>query len=291
MSLPQPFTTNCSFMTDNNLSGQSVAGLETVDAFLLDLDGVLHRGEERLPGAVEFIDALNSTQTPFLVLTNNATRTPEQVAGKLNGMGVRVGSNQVFSSAQATARWLRMRFAAGSRVLVIGEGGILTALEEAGYQIVSDHRETDVVVTALDRTITYERLAEAALAINSGCPFVATNPDASIPTERGIEPGAGAIQAFLQTSTGVVPTVIGKPQTEVFRLALESLGTDVSGAVMVGDRYGTDILGGYRAGLRTAAVLTGISTAEELATADPAPTWVFGDLAGLLAAWSNARGF
>lgn len=267
----------------------SYNGLDTVGAFLLDLDGVLHRGKERLPGAVEFIDALHTTGTPFLVMTNNATSTPEQVAGRLCNMGVAVTPADVYSSALATVGWLQQRYPAGSRVLYVGEAGLQIALAGGGFELVDSHRDAEVVVTGLDRTITYARLAEAALAINAGCPFVATNPDRSIPTERGIEPGAGAIQAFLAASTGVAPVVIGKPETAFFALAIDRLAATPDETVMVGDRYDTDILGGARAGIRTMAVLTGISTAEELAVADHPPTWVFADLVELLAAWSDAR--
>ena len=267
----------------------SRSGMDTVNAFLLDLDGVLLRGMEPLPGAAEFIDTLHATGTPFLVMTNNATSTPDQVAGRLNKMGVAVTPDDVYSSALATVGWLQHRYPAGSRVLYVGETGLRVALAGGGFELVDSHRDADVVVTALDRTITYARLAEAALAINAGCRFVATNPDRSIPTERGIEPGAGAIQAFLQATTGVAPTVIGKPETAFFTLAIERLGCSADETVMVGDRYDTDILGGARAGVRTMAVLTGISTAEELTTAEFPPTWLFADLVELLAAWSDTR--
>lgn len=267
----------------------NLVGLDTVHAFLLDLDGVLHRGKERLPGAVELLDAFHATDTPFQVMTNNATSTPEQVAARLNGMGIAVAREDVFSSALATAGWLRQRYPAYNRVLCVGETGLRVALEDGGYDLVDRHDEAELVVAGLDRAITYARLAEAALAINAGCPFVASNPDRSIPTERGIEPGAGAIQAFLAASTGVAPVVIGKPETAFFSLAIERLGCSPDETVMVGDRYDTDILGGARAGIRTMAVLTGISTAEDLAAAEFPPTWMFADLVELLAAWSDAR--
>lgn len=258
-------------------------------AFLIDLDGVLHRGKERLPGAVEFIAALHETGAPFLVMTNNATSTPDQVADRLQGMGIEVRREQVYTSALATASWLRQRHPTVRRVLAVGETGLRSALEEAGFALVDRHADAEAVVVGLDRTVTYARLAEATLAINAGCPFVASNPDRSIPTERGIEPGAGALQALLQAATGVAPLVIGKPQTAFFDLAMARLACLPQHTVMVGDRYDTDILGGYRAGVRTAAVLTGISTADELAAADPPPTWIFADLTELLAAWLDAR--
>ncbi len=259
--------------------------LATARAFLLDGDGVLYRGSQPLPGAHAFISALAAAGIPYLLLTNNATRTPEQVAEQLAQLAIPIGPQQIFTSAQATASWLRGRYPERHHVLAVGERGLRQALAEAGFTLVDDHRQAELVVAGLDRTLTYAKLAEATLAIGRGCPFVGSNPDRSIPTERGIEPGAGAVLAFLEAATGVTPPVIGKPQPAFFHQALARLGVDAADAVMVGDRYETDILGGAHAGLRTAAVLTGISTAEEFAAADPPPTWVFADLTELLAAW------
>jgi 4-nitrophenyl phosphatase len=258
-------------------------------AFLIDGDGVLYRGKTRLPGAQSFISTLSETATPFLLLTNNATQTPQQVAGKLAGMGIGVEPRQIFTSALATASYLKDRYAAGSRVLPVGMEGLCAALQAAGFVLVEDHRQADLVVAALDRDLTYGKLAEAALAIRRGCPFVGTNPDRSFPSERGVEPGAGAILALLEAATDVVPTVIGKPQPSIFLQALERLGSPAAETVMVGDRYETDILGGHNAGLCTAAVLTGITTAQEFAAADPSPTWVFPDLVVLQHAWRAQR--
>lgn len=263
--------------------------LSSASAFLLDGDGVLYRGNRRLPGARQFIEALRSSQTPFLLLTNNATRTPEQVAEKLDRMDIAVEASQIFTSALATAGYLRAHYPAGSRVLVVGMEGLQIALAQAGCALVEDHRQADLVVAALDRDLTYGKLAEAALAIRRGCPFIGTNPDRSFPSERGDEPGAGAILALLQAATDVAPLIIGKPQPGIFQQALESLGADAEHTAMVGDRYETDILGGHRAGLPTAAVLTGITSAEEFAAADPPPTWIFPDLLSLLEAWRPER--
>ena len=261
------------------------ASLSSARAFLLDGDGVLYRGAEPLPGARAFIDALNASGTPYLLLTNNATRTPQQLAAKMVPMQVAIDAQHIFTSAQATARWLQDRYPAGARVLAVGETGLRVALTEAGFTLVDDHRAAELVVAGLDRGATYARLAEATLAIGRGCPFIATNPDLSIPTERGIEPGAGALIAFLQAASGVTPPMIGKPEADFFHQAMASLGVQRHETVMVGDRYETDILGGHNAGIRTAAVLTGITSAAAFAAADPPPTWVFEDLAALLAAW------
>ena len=254
-------------------------------AFLLDGDGVLYRGSTRLPGARQFIAALRETGTPYLLLTNNATKTPEQVADKLVGMDIAIGPQQVFTSALATTEWLQARYPAGTRVLPVGMFGLRTALTDGGFALTDDHRQAELVVAALDFELSYRSLAEAALAIRRGCPFVGTNPDKSFPSERGIEPGAGAVLALLEAATGVSPTIIGKPQPGMFHQALAHMGTRAAETVMVGDRYETDILGGHNAGLRTAAVLTGITTADEFAAADPPATWVFPSLVELLADW------
>lgn len=264
-----------------------VPSIASVRAFLLDGDGTLYRGVEPLPGAQEFLAALQAAGAPFLLLTNNATSTPEQVAERMAPMGLPIGPGQVFNSAQATASWLLARYPAGSRVLAVGEYGLQKALTDAGFALVDDHWEAELVVAGLDRQVTYARLAEATLAITRGCPFVGTNPDRSIPTERGIEPGAGALLASLEAATGVTPPMIGKPQPAFVHEALALIGARADEAVMVGDRYETDILGGCNAGICTAAVLTGITTAKEFAAADPKPTWVFEDLVALLAAWRN----
>jgi 4-nitrophenyl phosphatase len=263
--------------------------LSAARAFLLDGDGVLYRGRQPLPGAQAFITALATAGIPYLLLTNNATRTPAQVAEQLTQLTIPIGPEQIFTAAQATASWLRAHYPERQRVLAVGEPGLLIALAEAGYTLVEDHRQAELVVAGLDRTLTYAKLAEATLAIGRGCPFIGSNPDRSIPTERGVEPGAGAVLAFLAAASGVTPPVIGKPQPDFFHQALARLGVPAADAVMIGDRYETDILGGANAGLRTAAVLTGISSAAEFAAADPSPTWVFADLVALLAAWEGDR--
>jgi 4-nitrophenyl phosphatase len=259
--------------------------LSALSAFLTDGDGVLYKGSEPLPGAREFTAALDKASIPFLVLTNNATSTPEQVAGKLAKMQIGIAPERIFNSAQAAASWLKERFPSGTRALAVGESGLRIPLEAAGFTLVDDHRSAELVVAGLDRQATYAKLAEATLAINAGCPFVGTNPDLSIPTERGVEPGAGSVLAFLQAATGVTPTVLGKPQPGFFHQALARLGVSAGETAMIGDRYETDILGGANAGLYTIAVLTGISTAEEFSRATPPPTWIFRDLHAVLEAW------
>ncbi|GAB4565024.1 MAG: TIGR01457 family HAD-type hydrolase [Anaerolineae bacterium] len=229
--------------------------LQDIQAFMLDMDGVVYAGTQLLPGAREFIAHLQKTRTPYLFLTNNSSRTPAQYRERLARMGIETTEEQIFTSALATASWLARHAPAGARVLVIGERGIQEALQERGFQLVDDHEEADYVVVGFDSQFHYAKAREAAFAIQRGVPFIATNTDASLPTEVGNAPGAGSIVAMLEVATGVKAHVIGKPEPGIFEQALERLGTSPEETAMIGDRYETDIVGGHRAGLLTIGVL------------------------------------
>jgi 4-nitrophenyl phosphatase len=258
------------------------APFHTLHAWLIDMDGVLYRGDEPLPGAAALVAALQAAGHPFLFLTNNAMRTPAQYVSKLAGMGIQVEERHVFTSSLATAAYLRRHYPPPRRLLVVGGEGIRRAVDEAGYARVTRAEEAELVVVGLDQAVCYNQLAEAALAIAAGRPFIATNPDRTVPSERGNLPGAGALLAFLEAATGCQPLVIGKPEPGIFEAALQHLGVSPAETVMVGDRLETDILGGHRAGLRTLCVLTGISTRTEAEAFDPRPDWIVPDLRALL---------
>ncbi|MDH7485947.1 MAG: HAD-IIA family hydrolase [Anaerolineae bacterium] len=264
--------------------------LKTLRAFLLDLDGVVYRGEAALPGAVEFVTALQAQGMPFLFITNNSTRTPAQYVARLARMGVHVGEEAVLTSALATAAYLAELAPPGTPVYVIGETGLRQALAERGFVLSEDHAVARYVVVGHDTALTWHKLAAATLAIRRGAPFIATNPDRTLPTEEGLVPGAGAILAALEAASGVSPQVIGKPESVIFRQALARLGVLPRHAAVVGDRLDTDIHGGQRAGLRTIGLLSGVTTAEEFARANPPPDGLFENLAALLAAWQAAKG-
>jgi len=261
--------------------------LTMVRAFLLDLDGVVYRGDAPLPGAAEFIAELQARRVPFLFVTNNSTRTPVQYVAKLARMGMQVGEESILTSALATAAYLADVAPSGTPIYVVGEGGLRQALEERGFVITDDHTIARYVVAGHDTTLTWRKLAGAALAIRRGAPFIATNPDRTLPTEEGLVPGAGAVLAALETATGVSPLVIGKPEVTIFRQALARLGVVPEHTAVVGDRWETDIVGGRRAGLLTIGVLSGATTAEEFAQANPPPDWVYENLAALLAAYKS----
>jgi 4-nitrophenyl phosphatase len=252
---------------------------EPIHALLIDLDGVIYIGETPIPGAVEFVANLQRHAVPFLFLSNNPTLTPTQYAGKLARMGVQVTPAHFWTSALATAAWLRTQAPAGSPVLVIGEDGLRAALVDDGMRLVDDWRAAAWVVVSLDRQVTWRALADAALAIQRGARFLATNADLTLPAEEGALPGGGALVNLLHVTTGVVPLVIGKPQRTMFDQALQHLNSHAANTVMVGDRYETDIIGAQRAGLRTVAVLTGVTQATELAVCDPPPDWIIPSIA------------
>jgi 4-nitrophenyl phosphatase len=251
-------------------------------ALLLDLDGVIYRGQQVLPGAHALFAWLQAHRIPYRLLTNNATLTPRQYQAKLRALGIRVPAASVLTSAVATAAYLRETAGPGARVFVIGERGLRQALRAAGCVLVD--RQADYVVAGLDRTVCYPRLAAACLAIASGAAFIGTNPDPAFPTEEGLWPGAGAIQALLTACTGVRPRVIGKPEPTMLTQAVRQLGVAPSDALMVGDSLLTDIAGGRAAGIPTALVLTGVTCPDELARASIQPDHVFRDLDELVAA-------
>ena len=259
------------------MSPPALPDLKSIAAFILDIDGVLYTGDAPLPGAVEFIRLLQARALPFQVLTNNSTRTPAAVAARLQGMGMDVHAEHILTSSLAAAMYLKKIQPAGGRVYVVGEEGLQRPVSEAGFTLAEDGA-ADFVVVGMDRGLTYAKLRRAALLIRAGAQFVATNPDTTFPSPEGLVPGAGALIAALQTTTGVKPVVIGKPMPTGFELALEKLGVDASRAAAVGDRLDTDIEGGHHAGIRTVLVLSGVSTRAELEASALKPTWVFDDL-------------
>jgi 4-nitrophenyl phosphatase len=249
---------------------------------LIDLDGVLYVGDESLVGAQELIDRLRRSGITFRLVTNNATRTPAQYVAKLAAMGIRVAEDEVFTSALATALFLRKQRGVQT-AYIIGEQGLLQALQGDG--LVLEDERPDWVIVGLDRRLTYEKLTTAAIAIRNGARFVGTNPDRSLPTERGLAPGNGAILAALTAATGVQPTVIGKPEPLMLELAMSQLGGTLEDTVMLGDRLDTDIQGAQALGIPSILVLTGVSTRADLESSRVQPSLVVDDLADLLRYW------
>lgn len=261
--------------------------LASIKNFIIDMDGVLYRGQRALPGAKEFVTHLREHKVPFILATNNSTLTPRQYVAKLEAMGIEVGDDDILTSGQATALYLSQSASPAAKVYAVGEAGLLSALREHGFQL-SD-QGVDYVVVGMDRQLTYEKLKIATLAIGAGAAFIGTNPDTTLPTEEGLHPGNGAVLAALEAATGISPLVIGKPQPILLRLAMEKMGVTSEGTAMVGDRLETDILAGRNAGVTTILVLTGITAREELHGSHYRPDLIFDDVAHLLRAWHRQR--
>ncbi|MFA7236221.1 MAG: TIGR01457 family HAD-type hydrolase [Phycisphaeraceae bacterium] len=230
--------------------------------YLIDMDGVIYRGGELIPGADRFIDQLLRRNVPFKFLTNNSQRTRRDVATKLRTINIRVDDSHIFTCAMATARFLAEQKPNGT-AYVIGEGGLLTALHNNGYAIVDHH--PDYVVVGEGRTFNAETLEAATNMIVNGAKLVATNPDPNCPTARGTRPGCGAIVALLETATGVKAFSVGKPSPIMMRGARKDMNLTAEQTVMIGDTMNTDILGGLQLGYHTILVMTGSTTREELA--------------------------
>lgn len=258
--------------------------LRDVRGFLIDMDGVLYRGNTAVPGAREFVEHLRRFGMPHVFLTNNASRTPAQFAEKLRGMGITTTPDRILTSALVAVADLARLARPEDRVLFVGSGGLREALALSGLTLADHYREAAFVVVGLDPNVTYEKLAQAALAIERGARFLGTNGDLSFPTERGLEPGAGALLALLQATTGVAPKLYGKPEPEMFEHGLRLLGTPAEATAMVGDRHETDIVGGARAGLVTIAVTSGVHSEDVFRTADPRPDYIFPSVTELRAA-------
>ena len=256
--------------------------LHDIDAVVLDMDGVLWKGLDLLPGFFELFQMLNQRSISYLTLTNNARKTPEEIQARFSTNNVEIELDQILTSAIGAAQYLSQEFAPNSSIYVIGEEGLRRALTEANFQVLNQSDNADAVVVGLDMTATWQELAEAAYAIDAGARFIGTNPDTSIPTERGNAPGNGALLAAISAPTGKQPEIIGKPEPYLYNLAIQRLGTSASRTLAIGDRLNTDILGGKRAGMLTALVLTGVTTRDDIRDSDILPDWIFEDLPHLI---------
>lgn len=246
--------------------------------FLIDMDGVVYRGPELIPGADRFIGQLRDRDIPFLFLTNNSQRTRRDVVARLVRMGLDVEEEHVFTSAIATARFLAQQKPGGT-AYVIGEGGLLTALHQHGYAVV-DH-DPDYVVVGEGRTFNLELVEAAVRMILGGAKLIATNMDPNCPTQNGLRPGCGAMVAMLETATGVKAFSVGKPSSVMMRAARKELGLSTDETTMIGDTMETDILGGVQLGFHTVLVLSGGTRPDDLPRYAYRPEVVTDSLAGL----------
>ena len=250
------------------------------DAVLLDLDGVLYRWPEPIPGSAGAVVALRKAGKRIAFVTNNSSRTPAQVADRLASAGVDAKADEVVTSALATAAILAERGIASA--FVIGEDGLLGALADAGIRVVdASSSEVDAVVVGFDRGADYGKLKDASVLVQRGAVLVASNADASFPAPGGESwPGAGALLAAIETTTGTRGEAFGKPEAPLFERALASAGG--GRPLVVGDRLDTDIAGASRLGWDSALVLTGDARREDLERTRWTPTFVVDDLSALV---------
>jgi len=234
-----------------------MTGPKAVDAWLTDMDGVLVHENEAIPGGAEFVERLRSTGRKFLVLTNNSIFTPRDLRARLLSSGIDVPEESIWTSALATAQFLDNQRPHGT-AYVIGEAGLTTALHEVGY-ILTD-RNPDYVVLGETRNLSFEAITTGIRLIEAGARFIATNPDATGPSQQGSIPATGSVAALITKATGRDPYFIGKPNPLMMRSALNQIEAHSETTVMVGDRMDTDVISGLEAGLRTILVLTGSTT-------------------------------
>lgn len=264
--------------------------IDNFDLALCDLDGVAFHGSDPIESANRGIAAARAAGLPFLFVTNNAMRTPDQVAAHLSRLGVPTEAKDVMTSAMAAALLCAKRYERGTLCLVVGGDGLREALEAKDMRLTGSAADRPrVVVQGLARDVGWAELSEAVLAINAGADHIATNLDSTLPTERGFEIGNGSLVAAVVNATGVTPTSTGKPQPEIFHTSAAAAGAKAP--VVIGDRLDTDIAGGVAAGMPSIHVQTGVSDAAAIVRAAPheRPTYLLTDLEALTEPYEDAQ--
>ncbi|MFI5608419.1 HAD-IIA family hydrolase [Amycolatopsis sp. NPDC051903] len=247
--------------------------------YLSDMDGVLVREEHLVPRADEFLAELRDNGIGFLVLTNNSIYTPRDLRARLLRTGLDIPEESIWTSALATAQFLDSQRPGGT-AFVIGEAGLTTALHEVGY--VLTERDPDYVVLGETRTYSFSSITNAIRLIERGAKFIATNPDATGPSNEGSLPATGSVAALIERATGRSPYYVGKPNPLMMRSALRRLGAHSESTLMIGDRMDTDVHAGLEAGLQSILVLSGISTPESAERYPYRPTMVIDSVADLI---------
>ena len=263
--------------------------IDNFDSLLLDLDGVVYRGRNSIAGAVESIQKAKELGKKVGYITNNASRTPEQIAQQLIDFGISVLPGEIIGSAEAAAKLLASKLSSG-KVLVVGGEGLRTEVAKQGFEVVDSASDHPVaVLQGFSPEVGWSQLAEASFAIQAGAIWIATNQDWTLPLEKGIAPGNGTLVGAVHTAVGILPEFAGKPFRPIFDAALKQL--EISNPLVVGDRLDTDIKGAIGAGLSSACVLTGIAGRKELlgARSDERPNFIIQDLRGLFEEYPSAQ--
>jgi 4-nitrophenyl phosphatase len=255
--------------------------LSNITHLVIDMDGVLYRGNDPVRGLSEFIGFLRARPIPFRMATNNSGLTPTQYAAKLARLGVTVAPEEIITSGTATALIMAQQLPAGARVHVFGENSLRDAMLEQGFVLADE--DVAAVVASIDWGVNFEKIKRACLLIRGGARFYATNLDPTRPTEEGLVPGTGALIAAIATGAETQPIAIGKPEPTMFELAMAQMGARPDSTATLGDRIDTDMIGGVRAGLKTIMVLSGSTTRDEAVAYGP--DFIFEDIAELTEAW------
>jgi len=250
-----------------------------IKSWLTDMDGVLVHEGRALPGAAALIKQWQDAGTPFLVLTNNSIYTPRDLSARLQATGLDVPEDRIWTSALATANFLKSQNPNGT-AFVLGEAGMTTALHDIGY--VMTDQNPDYVVLGETRNFNFESLTRAIRLINNGSRFIATNPDATGPSADGVLPATGSVAALITKATGKEPYIVGKPNPMMFRSAMRKIGAHSESTGMIGDRMDTDVVAGIEAGLHTVLVLTGIADQTEIEKYPFRPNEILNSVADLL---------
>lgn len=250
-----------------------------IKGILFDLDGTVYLGDKEVPGAAEFVNQLRPLGIRALFVTNRSNRSDTLVCEHLRGYGIECGEDDIITTSEATA----LHLDAGS-YYAIGEQNLFDTLNRHGF--VYDEDNPDYVVVSFDREFNYEKLKIAVGLIHNGARFIATNPDHALKMYDRMLPGTGAIVAAVEVGSGVAPITIGKPERIIFDIAIERLGVERSAVIAVGDNLLTDIPAAAAAGIRSALILSGMSSREDVATAAVEPTWVVESYAEL---WDKVK--
>jgi 4-nitrophenyl phosphatase len=246
--------------------------MNKMQGFLIDLDGTIYKGKQKIDGADEFVRSIARRGFPYVFVTNNSSRTPEAVADHLRQLGIDALSDHVYTAAQAAARYIVDR-QEGRKTAYIGESGLHQALSEAGLQLTNYQGEgkielnsdnPDYVVQGIDTHLSYDKLKLAVHHIRHGAKYILTNPDLLLPSDEGLIPGAGSISASIQAASQTTPVVIGKPSPIIMKYAMEKIGLAPGDVWVIGDNLATDIAAGIAAGCKSALVLTGLTTKSNM---------------------------
>ena len=262
--------------------------LINIKTLLLDGDGVLWHVDKKLPGFDRLFAILEQNGIQWALVTNNNTYTVRNYTDKLGRFGVKTDASHIFSSSTATAAYVKGKYGYAARIFVVGMPALIETMVEAGFDVYHGEELLDhpvcAVVAGMDRALNHGKVKAAMRLILGGAEFIATNTDANFNSPEGINPGTGMVIGALQATTEVQPTVVGKPQPEIFLTALDALGAQPETTWMVGDRLNTDILGAQRAGIGTIAVLTGVTTLQEIQDGEMKPDLIYPGIDDLAAA-------